>query len=106
MAYLNGWENGMVWRATTPFAWRGAVVNVRLMCQEETVHIDGLYFPNVVFTRGQLYVAFSRITELNSIFVPVIGNDKQKIQDDCILTSNTAHKQLFFNYIHYSDHSL
>ncbi|GBO26245.1 hypothetical protein AVEN_67075-1 [Araneus ventricosus] len=94
MAYLNGFENGTVWTATTLFAWRGAPVNVRFMSQEETVHIDGLYFPNAVFTRGQLYVAFSRITELNSIFVPVTGNEKQKIQDDCILTSNTAYKQL------------
>ena len=45
--------------------------------QGQTLQRAGLYLPNAVFTHGQLYVAFSRVTKSNNIFVLITENDKQ-----------------------------
>ena len=46
--------------------------------QEQTLKQIGLYLPNNVFSHGQLYVAFSRVSSLGDITVLIENTTQQK----------------------------
>ena len=55
--------------------------------QDQTLNICGIFLPELVFPHGQLYVALSRVCNLNSLRI-FTGNNK------CV-TKNIVYKEFF-----------
>lgn len=53
----------------------------------------GLYLPNPVFSHGQLYVAFSRVTSKKGLKVLALDEDGQP----CGTTTNVVYKEVICN---------
>ena len=59
--------------------------------QGQSLNKVGLYLPKQVFTHGQLYVAFSRVTRRDGLRVMV--NDEESKEDDVV--KNIVYKEIF-----------
>jgi ATP-dependent DNA helicase PIF1 len=59
--------------------------------QGQSLNRVGLYLPKQVFTHGQLYVAFSRVTKRDGLRVMV--DDKESKEDDAV--KNIVYKEIF-----------
>ena len=60
--------------------------------QGQTLDFVGLYFPNPVFSHGQLYVALSRATNAESIKILVKPTNADESKYD--YTTNIVHQEL------------
>ena len=61
--------------------------------QGQTLSKVGLYLPRSIFTHGQLYVAFSRVTTKKGLKILILDEDG-KVSNT---TTNVVYKEIFEN---------
>jgi hypothetical protein len=54
--------------------------------QGQTLKRNGIYPPSPVFSHGKLYVAFSRHSSSNNVAVVIIERNRQRIENDRLVT--------------------
>ncbi|XP_071708929.1 uncharacterized protein [Rutidosis leptorrhynchoides] len=62
--------------------------------QGQSLNLVGLYLPKPVFSHGQLYVAFSRVTTPNGLKIVMIDDSDERLKGH---TKNVVYKETFFN---------
>ncbi|XP_071727418.1 uncharacterized protein [Rutidosis leptorrhynchoides] len=62
--------------------------------QGQSLNLVGLYLPKPVFSHGQLYVAFSRVTTPNGLKIVMIDDTDERLKGH---TRNVVYKETFFN---------
>ncbi|CAK8571223.1 unnamed protein product [Lathyrus sativus] len=63
--------------------------------QGQSLDYIGLYFPNDLFSHGQLYVAMSRIKSKVGLKILVHDKDKNPLNH----TTNVVFKEVFYNVV-------
>ncbi|WOG82412.1 hypothetical protein DCAR_0101576 [Daucus carota subsp. sativus] len=61
--------------------------------QDQSLSRVGLYLPRLVFTRGQLYVAISKVTSRKGLKILILDNNGQPTNT----TINVVYKEVFQN---------
>ena len=63
--------------------------------QGQTFTTVGIYLPNPVFSHGQLYVGFSRVTSADRVMVEIETSDKQgELKPGKVFTPNVVFKEV------------
>jgi ATP-dependent DNA helicase PIF1 len=61
--------------------------------QGQSLKIVGIYLPTPVFSRGQLYIAISRVTPKEGLKILITNEDGE----DFDFTSNVVYEKIFYN---------